>query len=174
MRFAWPLAAFVLLVIVLALGLRRDPSAVPSPLIGRPLPNFALARLDAPTARVARTDLLGRAYLLNVWASWCVACRDEHPLLVELARTGEVDVIGLNYKDEASAATAWLARHGDPYRMSLVDPDGRLGFDLGVYGVPETFVIDAEGVIRHKHIGPLTRAALAHEILPKLVTGTTR
>jgi len=173
MRSAWPLAAFVVLVIVLALGLGRDPSEVPSPLIGGPLPNFALARLDAPSERVARADLLGRAYLLNVWASWCAACRDEHPLLVELARGGQVELIGLNYKDEVPAAVAWLARHGDPYRMSLVDPDGRLGFDLGVYGVPETFVIDAEGVIRYKHIGPLTRTALEHEILPKLVVGAT-
>ena len=108
----------------------------------------------------------GQVWLLNVWASWCAACLVEHPVLLELQRTGQTRIVGLNYKDEAQAAAAWLARHGDPYVLSVMDADGRVGIDYGVYGVPETFVIDKTGVIRYKHIGPLTREALAKDVLP--------
>ncbi|MEQ8661812.1 MAG: DsbE family thiol:disulfide interchange protein [Gammaproteobacteria bacterium] len=166
MRFALPFALFVVVVALLAVGLQRDPRHVPSPLIGKPLPDFTLATLAAPDTAIARTDLLGQPYLLNVWASWCVACRQEHPLLVELARRGSVTLIGLNYKDARADALRWLDERGDPYRLSLFDDDGRLGLDLGVYGVPETFFIDAAGVIRHKHIGPLDAAAFERDIAP--------
>lgn len=168
MRFALPFGLFVVVVALLAVGLQLDPRHVPSPLIGKPLPGFALERLATPGEQVARADLLGEAYLLNVWASWCVACRQEHPLLVELARRGRVTLVGLNYKDERADARRWLAERGDPYRLSLYDHDGRLGLDLGVYGVPETFLIDAEGVIRHKHIGPLDAATYERDIAPLL------
>jgi cytochrome c biogenesis protein CcmG/thiol:disulfide interchange protein DsbE len=170
MRFALPLGIFVVLIALLAVGLSRDPRLVPSPLIGKPAPEFALPTLAAPDTALRRADLLGEAYLLNVWASWCVACRDEHPLLLELARAGTIRLVGLNYKDERAAAVAWLGERGDPYAVSLFDPEGRLGLDLGVYGVPETFVIDGGGVIRYKHVGPLTAGVVADELLPLIAS----
>jgi len=168
MRFIVPLAIFIVLVVVLAVGLKLDPRYVPSPLIDKPAPEFTLTRLADPAAQVARQDLLGRPLLLNVWASWCSACRIEHPLLVELARREQVEIIGLNYKDTREDAAAWLKAHGDPYRDSIFDPEGKLGLDLGVYGVPETFVIDAAGVIRYKQVGPLTPEVWQQEIKPLL------
>ena len=169
MRFTLPLGLFVALVVVLAIGLTRDPRLLPSPMIGKPAPAFELATLAAPEHLVTRKDLLGHPYLLNVWASWCVACRDEHPLLIELSHGGQVDIIGLDYKDERDDATAWLRERGDPYRLTLCDPAGQLGLDLGVYGVPETFVIDAAGIIRHKHVGPLTPEVISQTLLPLMV-----
>lgn len=168
MRFILPLGAFVLLVVVLGIGLTRDPKLVPSPLIGKPMPDFALATLATPEQALTRADLLGKPYLLNVWASWCVACRDEHGVLLEFAAANSIDIVGLNYKDEQADARAWLKERGDPYRLSVFDPQGRLGLDLGVYGVPETFLIDAAGVIRHKHIGPLDARIVAEEIVPAI------
>ena len=169
MRFVIPLALFAALVGFLYVGLHRDPRLVPSPLIGKPAPEFALGTLATPDTQVRRADLLGKPYLLNVWASWCAQCREEHPLLVELGRSGKVDLVGLNYHDELPAARDWLTDRGDPYRLTLFDPQGRLGLDLGVYGVPETFLVDAAGVIRYKHIGPLTPEVLEREVLPLLV-----
>ncbi len=166
MRFALPLGIFAALLLVLGIGLTRDPKLVPSPLIGKPVAEFALATLADEDRHLRRGDLLGKPYLLNVWASWCVACRDEHPLLLELASKQLIDVIGLNYKDERPAAQDWLNARGNPYRLNLFDPNGKLGLDLGVYGVPETFVIDAAGIIRHKHIGPLDAQILNDELLP--------
>ena len=167
-KFAIPLVLFALLGLLLAYGLRLDPRKIPSPLIGKPLPNFTLATVNDPGKKLGPADLRGQVYLLNVWASWCVACREEHPVLVDLNRRGGVTVIGLNYKDRREDALQWLQAFGNPYRMSLADTDGRVGIDLGVYGVPETFVIDREGVIRYKHIGPVTPEALASVILPKV------
>lgn len=168
MRYALPLGLFVLVVAVLGVGLTRDPRHVPSPLVGKPAPAFALETLAPPARAVTQGDLPGRPFLLNVWASWCVACRTEHPLLVDYAARGEAPVVGLNYKDERGEALAWLAKRGDPYVWSIHDPDGSLGLDLGVYGVPETFVVDAEGVIRYKHIGPLDAAVLERDLVPLL------
>ncbi|MBI3154964.1 MAG: DsbE family thiol:disulfide interchange protein [Burkholderiales bacterium] len=167
-RYLIPLAVFVVLAGFLAVGLRLDPREVPSPLVGKPAPAFVLPRLEAPAARVARDELLGRPWVLNVWASWCVPCLAEHPLVTELARTTGVPVVGLNYKDKHEDATGWLARHGNPYAMVLVDRDGAVGIDYGVYGVPETFVVDKDGIIRHKQIGPITPEALREDILPLL------
>jgi cytochrome c biogenesis protein CcmG/thiol:disulfide interchange protein DsbE len=161
-----PLCIFVVLVGFLAIGLTLNPREVPSPLINKPVPPFKLAVLSAPDQTIAAQDLTGKVWLLNVWASWCVACRIEHPILVELAKTKEVPIYGLNYKDKSPAAVAWLANFGNPYVASLVDGDGLVGIDLGVYGVPETFVVDKQGVIRHKHIGPVTPEALRDTILP--------
>ena len=165
-RYLIPLAIFVVLVAFLGLGLGLNPREVPSPLIGKPAPAFQLAQLHQPDRSFARTDMLGKVWLLNVWASWCVSCRQEHPLLLELANSNAVPLYGLNYKDQRDEALTWLAQFGDPYALSISDRDGRVGIDFGVYGVPETFVIDKAGVIRYKQIGPLTPEALKDKILP--------
>jgi cytochrome c biogenesis protein CcmG/thiol:disulfide interchange protein DsbE len=168
LRFIIPLAVFLVLVGFLAVGLKLDPRAVPSPLIGKPAPSFALPRLDDPATQVARDTMLGKAWVLNVWASWCGPCRDEHPHIVAFARTKQVPLIGLNYKDKRADAQAWLKALGDPYDLSLQDLDGRVGIDFGVYGVPETFVIDKAGVIRFKHVGPMTPEILQTRVVPLL------
>ena len=168
LRYILPLLAFLVLAGFLARGLNLDPREVPSPLIDKPAPSFALTRLDDPSATMNRDDLLGKVWMLNVWASWCVACREEHPLLVEFSKRRVVPIYGLNYKDQRGDASAWLARFGNPYDASLFDDEGRVGIDFGVYGVPETFVIDQNGVIRMKHIGPLTPEVIATKIEPLL------
>lgn len=167
-KFAIPVVLFALMGLLLAYGLRLDPRKIPSPLVDKPLPTFALPTVADPSKTIATADLRGRVYLLNVWASWCVACREEHPLLVDLAKTGSVPIIGLNYKDQREDAIRWLRALGDPYETSLADLEGRVGIELGVYGVPETFLIDREGVIRYKHIGPVTPQVLANVLLPKV------
>ncbi|MBI4755665.1 MAG: DsbE family thiol:disulfide interchange protein [Betaproteobacteria bacterium] len=166
LRRYWPLAAFIVLLLMLAAGLRLNPRELPSALIDKPAPDFRLTLLDAPDRAMSRDDMAGQVWVLNVWASWCVACRQEHPVLLDLARSGEVNLYGLNYKDERPTAQGWLERHGNPYRASLFDGDGRLGIDLGVYGVPETFVIDRQGRIRYKHVGPLTPEIVRERLLP--------
>lgn len=166
MRYVVPLAIFIVLVTVLAVGLRLDPHYVPSPLIDKNLPAFTLPRLSDANATLSNADLRGRPILLNVWASWCVACRQEHPVLLELAKRGEVEIIGLNYKDTREAANQVLTQHGNPYRENAFDAEGHVGLDLGVYGVPESFVIDGEGVIRYKQVGVLTPEVLDQTILP--------
>jgi cytochrome c biogenesis protein CcmG/thiol:disulfide interchange protein DsbE len=166
-RFLFPLAIFIVLVGFLAAGLRLNPREVPSPLIGKPVPNFRLAQLHAGDKFISAEDMRGKVWLLNVWASWCVSCRQEHPVLIDLNKQNKIPIVGLNYKDDRAAAMAWLTQHGgDPYLVSAVDADGRVGIDFGVYGVPETFLIDKNGVIRYKHIGPVTAEALKTKILP--------
>jgi len=166
-RFLFPLAIFIVLVGFLAAGLRLNPREVPSPLIGKPVPNFRLAQLHAGDKFISAEDMRGKVWLLNVWASWCVSCRQEHPVLIDLHQQNKIPIVGLNYKDDRAAAIAWLTQHGgDPYLVSAVDADGRVGIDFGVYGVPETFLIDKNGVIRYKHIGPVTAEALKTKILP--------
>jgi len=161
-----PLGVFLVLCAFLLVGLWRDPREVPSPLIGKPAPSFVLAQLHEPAKTLGPADLKGQVWLLNVWASWCVSCREEHPLLVELGRAKVVPIVGLNYKDESAAGKRWLTQNGDPYTVSVVDRDGRVGIDWGVYGVPETFVVDKAGMIRYKQIGPITAEALEKKILP--------
>ncbi len=161
-----PLGIFVVLVVFLAIGLTRDPREIPSPFIGKAAPAFTAPRLHAPQQLFSANDMLGKVWLLNVWASWCVACRQEHPVLMEFARTRALPIVGLDYKDQASDGLNWLARFGDPYDLSVTDGDGRIGIDFGVYGVPETFLIDKAGVIRYKQIGPITTQALNETILP--------
>ena len=165
-RFLLPLALFLVLVGFLAVGLRLKPRELPSPLIGKAAPEFRLPQLHAADRSLTPVDLRGEVWLLNVWASWCVSCRAEHPVLLDLARRKAVTIVGLDYKDERDAGQSWLARNGDPYLLSAFDGDGRAGMDYGVYGVPETFVIDRTGVIRYKHVGPLTDAILNEKILP--------
>ena len=161
-----PLLIFIVLVGFLAVGLTRNPREIPSPLINKAAPAFSLSALDAPEQKISVQDLRGKVWILNVWASWCVACRIEHPLLVEFAKTGTVPIYGLNYKDKRDDAIGWLAKFGNPYTRSLSDTDGVVGIDFGVYGVPETFVIDKTGVIRMKHIGPVAPEVLRDDIIP--------
>jgi cytochrome c biogenesis protein CcmG/thiol:disulfide interchange protein DsbE len=168
MRFALPLGIFLLLVALLAVGLTLNPREVPSPLVGKDAPAFELPQLHESGRRFSPSELRGQVWLLNVWASWCASCRDEHPLLVELARSRVVPVYGLNYKDKRDEALRWLVQFGDPYVLSVADADGRIGIDYGVYGVPETYVIDKAGVIRYKQIGALTPERLKTKILPLL------
>ena len=165
-RFLIPLAVFLVLIAFLGIGLTLNPREVPSPLINKPAPAFQLPQLHAPDKTFAQKDMLGKVWMLNVWASWCVACREEHPNLVELARSGAVPIYGLNYKDERADGIAWLTRFGNPYQLSAYDRDGRIGIDYGVYGVPETYVIDKAGVIRYKRIGVVTPEILRDKILP--------
>jgi len=161
-----PLVVFIAIAGFLFVGLWRDPREVPSPLIGKPAPQFTLTQLHTPETKLGTSDLKGQVWLLNVWASWCVSCREEHPLLVELGKAKIVPIIGLNYKDQPGPGKQWLLQNGDPYTTSVVDADGRVGIDYGVYGVPETFVIDKNGTIRYKQIGPITAEALEKKILP--------
>ncbi|MGB7989561.1 MAG: DsbE family thiol:disulfide interchange protein [Candidatus Methylophosphatis roskildensis] len=187
-RYLIPLGIFIVLVGFLAVGLNLNPREVPSPLIGKPAPAFSLPVLDESGKTIARDELRGKVWLLNVWASWCVSCRAEHPVLVELANRKAVPIYGLNYKEvrgdgsldarrmapadelalARSRASQWLKERGNPYVASLLDLDGRVGIDYGVYGVPETFLIDKNGVIRYKHIGPVTPDAVRNVILPKV------
>jgi len=161
-----PLAAFALLALLLGVGLTLKPREVPSPFIGKPAPAFSLPVLADPARSFAPESMRGQVWLLNVWASWCAPCRDEHPLLVALARETGVPIVGLNYKDDPRNAQEWLLRLGDPYRATAMDRDGRTGIDWGVYGVPETFLVDRDGVLRHKVIGPLTRETWNRDVLP--------
>lgn len=165
-RTWWPLLAFGVLVAFLAAGLTLRPRNVPSPLIDKPAPAFNLPVLGTPDRTLSTRELRGQVWLLNVWASWCVACRLEHPVVLAAAKSGAVPIYGLNYKDRRDDATGWLERFGNPYVSSLSDPEGLVGIDFGVYGVPETFVIDKAGVIRHKLTGPLTPEAWRDTILP--------
>jgi cytochrome c biogenesis protein CcmG/thiol:disulfide interchange protein DsbE len=160
----WLPLAFIALIGLLAAGLRLNPREVPSPLIGKPAPPFELPLLHAPDKRFTQKDMLGKVWVLNVWASWCPPCLVEHPVVTDLART--VSVIGLNYKDTREDALPWLKRNGDPYQLSVYDAAGRIAIDYGVYGVPETYVIDQRGVIRYKHIGPLTPEVAQKKLQP--------
>jgi cytochrome c biogenesis protein CcmG/thiol:disulfide interchange protein DsbE len=184
-KFLIPLVFFLALVIFLAIGLRRDPRELPSPLIDKPAPAFALRQLDAPDL-LGPEQMKGKVWMLNVWASWCVACRDEHPVLVAFARDHQVPIVGFNYKEiqpqetelmrlpederlrlARERARQWLLRHGgNPYQTTVMDMDGKIGIQYGVYGVPETYVIDREGIIRFKHVGALTPAVLRGTVLP--------
>ncbi len=166
--FLIPLAAFFALAAILAKGLKLDPHEVPSPLIGKPAPPFALGRLDDPTRTVHLADMRGKVWILNAWASWCAPCREEHPVLIAFSKKHLVPLYGLDYKDQRANATFLLTQLGDPYDASMFDEEGRVGIDYGITGVPETFVIDQNGVIRMKHVGPLTPEILSTEIEPLL------
>ena len=187
-RFLWPLIGFALLVVLLAVGLSLDPREVPSPLVGKPAPMFTLEKLEAPGETFSPKDMLGKVWLLNVWSTWCISCRQEHPVLLEMAKNPAVTLIGVNYKEvrgdgaldadkiapdaeitlALERASAWLRKHGNPYRLSVLDLDGRVGIDYGVYGVPETYLIDKAGIIRLKQTGPITPDVFASKILPLL------
>lgn len=163
-----PLALFLVIAAFLFAGLDLNPREVPSPLVGKAAPAFELPVLHQPEKRFKPADMKGKPWMLNVWASWCAPCREEHPLVIDIARRQLVPVYGLNYKDAGPAARSWLASLGNPYRANLVDADGRVGIDFGVYGVPETFIIDRQGVIRLKHVGALTPDVVRKRIEPLL------
>jgi cytochrome c biogenesis protein CcmG, thiol:disulfide interchange protein DsbE len=166
LRYLVPLILFLVLAGFLAFGLKLDPREVPSPLIGKPAPAFSTTLVANPEQRFSSQDLAGKVWVLNVWASWCVPCQQEHPLVVDFAKRKLAPVYGLNYKDKREAGMAWLKKLGNPYTENLYDGDGRIGIDYGVYGVPETFVIDAAGIVRFKHVGPLTPEVLREKIEP--------
>ena len=161
-----PLGIFGVLAIFLYVGLGLNPTRVESPLIDKQAPPFTLPQLQKPTATFSSEEMKGKVWLLNVWASWCVSCRYEHPVFMQLARSKIVPIYGLNYKDEREDSIAWLQQHGDPYVLSAYDIEGRVGINYGVYGTPETYVIDQQGVIRYKHIGPVSPKDLQDTILP--------
>ncbi|NCP53938.1 MAG: DsbE family thiol:disulfide interchange protein [Comamonadaceae bacterium CG_4_9_14_0_8_um_filter_60_18] len=161
-----PLVIFAVLVIFLAIGLTRDPREIPSPLIGKPAPDFSAPNLHNATLTLTKQDMLGKVWLLNTWASWCVACREEHPLLVEFSKSKMIPIIGLDYKDKDQDGLQWLARYGNPYDMAIADRDGRIGINFGVYGVPESFLIDKAGTIRYKQIGPFTETSIQEKLIP--------
>lgn len=165
-KFVLPLVLFIVLAIFLAIGLTRDPREVPSPLINKPAPAFTLPQLSDPNKTFTPQEMRGKVWLLNAWASWCPPCREEHPLLLRVSRSGAVPIYGLNYKNEREEALAWLNDLGNPYVLSVSDLDGRVGIDYGIYGVPETFVIDRNGVIRYKQTGVITAKILQEKILP--------
>ena len=162
-----PVGLFALLAALLLVGLQfaEDKEKIPSPLIGKPAPDFRLPTLFG-NGKVSRADLLGQPYLLNVWASWCPGCRVEHEQIASIARSGEIPVYGLNYKDPPRDAKRWLERYGNPYKAILQDIEGQVGIDYGVYGAPETFLIDAEGIVRYNHIGPLDPSTWSEQIQP--------
>lgn len=166
LKYILPLILFIIMAIFLAIGLNLNPSEIPSPLLNKPAPVFSAPKLQAPSEKLANTDLKGQVWLFNVWASWCVSCREEHLVLNELARQKAVTIVGLNYKDDPAAAKNWLDTLGNPYNVSIMDQDGRIGIDWGVYGVPETFVIDKNGVVRYKHTGPVALTDVQQTFLP--------
>ena len=161
-----PLLVALVLGVVLFAGIGKDPTKLESALIGKPVPEFSLADLHTPEATLDRSLFRGEVSLLNVWGTWCPSCRDEHDDLMWLANEQGISIIGLNYKDKREDALVWLDRLGDPYRTTIYDPKGTLGFDLGVYGAPETFVIDAEGVVRYRHVGVVNPKVWEETLLP--------
>jgi cytochrome c biogenesis protein CcmG/thiol:disulfide interchange protein DsbE len=172
MRRLLPLFAFAALALLLFAGVRmnsgRDTSAIPSPLLGKPTPAFSLPVLGEPGRRIGNQDLLGRPYLLNVWGSWCPTCRFEHPHITALARSGKVRVLGYNYKDTPEEAQAWLKQFGNPYELIVADEDGRAALDWGIYGAPETFLVDARGIVRWKLVGAVDETVVREQIEPLL------
>jgi cytochrome c biogenesis protein CcmG/thiol:disulfide interchange protein DsbE len=166
LRYLIPLALFFVLIVFLAFGLTRNPQELPSALIDKPAPEFRLPQLKDPAQSLSASDMRGKVWMMNVWASWCIECRLEHPDLFQYAASGVVPIYGLNYKDKREDALGWLEELGDPYLASAVDLDGRVGMDYGVYGAPETYIIDKSGTIRLKHVGRITPDVWAQKVLP--------
>ena len=166
LKFIIPLLLFIVIAVFLALGLNLKPSEIPSPFINKPAPEFSAPKLDTPEQRLTPADLKGKVWLFNVWASWCVSCRAEHPILNQLAQQNAIVIIGLNYKDQPGDANNWLKTFGNPYNVSIMDQDGRIGIEYGVYGVPESFIIDKKGLIRYKHTGPVRAEDVQKVFLP--------
>jgi cytochrome c biogenesis protein CcmG/thiol:disulfide interchange protein DsbE len=173
LRFLVPAIAFAILVGFFAVGLKRDPGEIPSPLIGKPAPAFALESLGDPAAKVGPDDFEGKPWVLNVWATWCGGCRQEHPVLLGIARGNDVPIVGLNWRDDRALALRWLAQLGNPYATVAYDPEGRTAIDWGVYGAPETFLIDAHGRVVRKRIGPMTTDVWQRDFMPLLAAQAT-
>lgn len=170
-RFLIPAAIFAVLVGFFVVGLNRDPSYVPSPLIGKPAPAYSLLKVEAPEQKVSNTDLLGKKHLVNVWATWCSGCRQEHPVLLQIAQQNVLPIVGIDWKDELPLAQQWLTQLGNPYVATAFDQDGRVAIDFGVYGAPETFLVDERGVVLYKHVGILTLDVWQNKLLP-LITAS--
>jgi cytochrome c biogenesis protein CcmG/thiol:disulfide interchange protein DsbE len=172
-RFLLPLVAVIALILFLVVGLQRgDPRALPSPYIGKPAPQFELPTLEDPGQTVGSKDLAGKVSLVNVWATWCAGCRQEHAFLLELSRKNAVPIYGINWRDNGPEAKKWLQQLGDPYIASGFDESGRVGIDWGVYGAPETFLVGADGVVLHKHLGPLDRQVWERDFVPLINLGS--
>ncbi len=167
-RYILPAVIFLLLTGFLFVGLYKDPSLVPSPLIGKPVPTFATGTLKDPEKIITNKDIQGEYSLVNVWATWCAACKQEHSALVYLAEELNVPIYGLNYKDHRESAMQWLVQYGDPYVANIFDENGRIAIDFGVYGAPETFLIDKNGIIRHKLVGIMTADVWRDQFVPKI------
>lgn len=170
-RFIIPIGLFAALAVFLLIGLRRDKETLPSPLIGKAVPQFELPRVDDPSQKFSNRELAGKPYVVNIWGSWCVACREEHAALMEIAQRGEIPLVGLNWKDELPLAQRWLQALGNPYVVSAFDPEGNVGIDFGAYGAPETFLVDARGIIVYKFVSPMTIEIWEHEFLPRIKQG---
>lgn len=168
LRYLIPLGLFLVLVVFLAIGLTRGDNRdkLPSALLNKPAPTFRLPQLEDPAKTFSAEEMRGKVWLMNVWASWCIACRDEHPFLLEYAKSGVVPIYGFNYKDRREDALSWLDELGDPYVLSAADLDGRVGIDWGVYGAPETYVIDKSGTVRLRHVGAITPDIWSEKVLP--------
>jgi len=167
-RYLIPIGLFIALIGFFSVSLNRDKETLPSPLLGKPAPAFELPSLEDPVRKVATSDFAGKPYVLNVWGTWCVGCRQEHEILLEIARRGEVPIVGLNWKDDRVQAQRWLQELGNPYSVIATDEEGRTAIDWGVYGAPETFLVDAQGKVLHKHIAPMTIAIWEREFVPLL------
>lgn len=170
-RFIVPIGVFAALFAVFFVGLGRDKETLPSPLIGKPAPQFALPSVEDPSRTVSSSDFAGRPYVVNIWGTWCPGCRQEHEVLLQISKRNEVPIIGLDWKDEVPAAQQWLSQLGNPYAATAFDGDGRVGIDWGAYGAPETFLVDANGIVIHKHTGPMTIAAWEADFVPRLNGG---
>lgn len=170
-RFLIPGAIFAVLIGFFVVGLNRDPSYVPSPLIGKAAPNYTLTKVEDPALQISNTDMAGRKHLVNVWATWCGGCRQEHGFLLQVAQQNIIPIVGIDWKDELPLARQWLQQLGNPYTATGFDQDGRVAIDFGVYGAPETFLVDEQGVILYKHVGILTADVWQKKLLP-LITGT--
>lgn len=165
-RFLIPLIAFAILIPVFVIGLGRNPNELPSPFIGKPAPEFSLPTVRDPQQSVGSVDFAGKTALVNVWATWCVGCRQEHEFLLSLSRSGEIPIYGINWRDDLADAQRWLQQLGNPYVASGDDRDGRVGIDWGVYGAPETFLVAADGTVLYKHLGPMTRGVWERDFVP--------
>jgi len=173
-KYFAPLVIFALLILVLMSGLGKDPSLLPSPLIAKPAPQFELPSLTEPGKTVSNASFANEMAVVNVWATWCVGCRQEHPFLMELSKSGEVPIFGLNWRDNQTEAQRFLQQLGNPFVESAFDGDGRVGIDWGVYGAPETFLIGPDGTVLYKHLGPLNRALWEENFVPHIEAGKTR
>lgn len=171
-RYLVPGAVFLVLIGFFVVGLNRDPSLVPSPLIGKPAPAYSLTKVEDPQLKISNTDMAGKKHLVNIWATWCGGCRQEHEFLLQLARQNLLPIVGIDWKDDLASAQQWLTQLGNPYVATGFDGDGRVAIDFGVYGAPETFLVDERGVILYKHVGVLTPEVWQNKLLP-LITGST-
>ena len=167
-RYVALIVVFVIMIGILAIGLDRDPSKLPSALLDKPAPEYELPRVKDPTSTIGSADYSGEMVLVNIWATWCVGCRQEHDYLNELAARNDIPIYGFNWRDQRDEALVWLERLGDPYVASAYDEDGRVGIDWGVYGAPETFLVSADGIVLYKHITPMTEEVWQREFLPRI------